>query len=37
MKTGECYFIEELDGSLWIAISYANEMGYTWTEHIKVI
>lgn len=36
VKTGECYFIEELDGSLWIAVSYQDEVGLVWTESNKV-
>ena len=36
VKTGECYFIEELDSSLWVAVSYQDETGVVWTESSKV-
>ena len=36
MKTGECYFLNEFDNSLWIATSYQNEFGLVWTINSKV-
>jgi len=34
MKTGECYFLDEIY-ELWVAMPYANEDGFTWTEQTK--
>lgn len=36
MKTGECYYIEESDGSLWIGVSFQDESGLVWTETSKI-
>ncbi len=36
IKTGECFFIDETNETLWVAISYQDELGLVWTENIKV-